>query len=130
MRPPLVPRVAAWIRGNPLSWVRSIFLFVLGDNIIVHCVQLRDHGYVNIDGLDPSSGLLAAAQEKGLYQETICAYVTPDVPTPVRLFRLSVIKTKGIVFLFQVKGNTYDVLLCSAGMFPGSIIPQVHWNLG
>merc|ERR1712012_1355451 len=27
---------------------------------------LRDHGYTNIDGLDPSSGLLAAAQEKGL----------------------------------------------------------------
>ena len=28
--------------------------------------QLRnEHGYTNIDGLDPSSGLLAAAQEKG-----------------------------------------------------------------
>merc|ERR1712062_927693 len=45
---------------------------------------LREHGYTNIDGLDPSSGLLAAAQEKGLYQKTICAYVTPDNPSPMR----------------------------------------------
>merc|ERR1712107_814123 len=36
---------------------------------------LRDHGYTNIDGLDPSPGLLAAAQEKGLYKKTICAYL-------------------------------------------------------
>ena len=99
--------------------------------------QLRDHGYTNIDGLDPSSGLLAAAQEKGwalwfeidwmksildftiniiavfeaktpgLYKKTICAYVTPDTPTPI-------------------ENDTYDVLLCSAGMFPGSIVPQVE----
>lgn len=68
--------------------------------------QLKDHGYTNVDGLDPSSGLLAAAQEKGLYQRTICGYVTPDTPT-------------------DIADNTYDVLLCSAGMFPGSIVPQV-----
>ena len=42
----------------------------------------------------------------GLYQKTICAYVTPDTPTPI-------------------EKDTYDVLLCSAGMFPGSIVPQV-----
>jgi len=71
---------------------------------------LRDHGYTNIDGLDPSSGLLAAAQEKGLYKKTICAYVTPDTPTPI-------------------ENDTYDVLLCSAGMFPGSIVPQAFTEL-
>merc|ERR1719234_2605012 len=54
----------------------------------------NEHGYTNIDGLDPSSGLLAAAQEKGLYERTICAYVTPDTPTPI-------------------ENDTYDVLLCS-----------------
>jgi len=70
----------------------------------------NEHGYTNIDGLDPSSGLLAAAQEKGLYQKTICAYVTPDTPTPI-------------------ENDTYDVLLCSAGMFPGSIVPQAFTEL-
>ena len=67
---------------------------------------MKELGYTNIDGLDPSSGLLAAAQEKGLYQRTICGYVTPDTPT-------------------DIQDNTYNVLLCSAGMFPGSIVPQV-----
>ena len=68
-----------------------------------------------MDGLDPSSGLLAAAQAKGLYQNTFCGYVTPDEKTPI-------------------EDDAYDVLLCSAGMFPGSIVPQVIrgmelWNL-
>merc|ERR1711990_766847 len=39
---------------------------------------LKDHGYTNIDGLDPSQGLLDAADKKGLYKKTICCYVTPD----------------------------------------------------
>ena len=29
---------------------------------------LKDHGYTNIDGLDPSQGLLDAAMKKGLYK--------------------------------------------------------------
>ena len=45
--------------------------------------QLKDHDYTNIDGLDPSQGLLDAAMEKGLYKKTFCCYVTPDQPTPV-----------------------------------------------
>ena len=47
------------------------------------------------------------AKTPGLYKKTICAYVTPDTPTPI-------------------ENDTYDVLLCSAGMFPGSIVPQVR----
>ena len=49
--------------------------------------------------------MLDAAEKKNLYKKTICAYVTPDDQTPI-------------------KDGTYDVLTCSAGMFPGSIIPQ------
>ncbi|TRY67353.1 hypothetical protein TCAL_03289 [Tigriopus californicus] len=71
---------------------------------------LKDHGYTNIDGLDPSDGLLKAAQTKSLYKNTFCCYVTPDEKTPI-------------------EDNTYDVLLCSAGMFPGSIVPQAFKEL-
>merc|ERR1712008_69115 len=71
---------------------------------------LKEHGYTHVDGLDPSSGLLAAAQAKGLYQNTFCAYVTPDEKTPI-------------------EDDAYDVLLCSAGMFPGSIVPQAFTEL-
>ena len=46
-------------------------------------LQLKDHDYTNIDGLDPSQGLLDAAMEKGLYRQTFCCYVTPDKATPV-----------------------------------------------
>merc|ERR1712002_792698 len=44
---------------------------------------LKDHAYSNVDGLDPSKGLLEAAMQKGLYKQTFCCYVTPDVPTPI-----------------------------------------------
>lgn len=71
---------------------------------------LRQHGYANIDGLDPSQGLLNAAMEKLLYQNTFCAYVTPDQQT-------------------TIAAGSYDVLLCSAGMFPGSIVPQAFTEL-
>lgn len=71
---------------------------------------LKDHGYTNVDGLDPSQGLLDAADKKGLYKKTICCYVTPDEKTPV-------------------EDGTYDVMLCSAGMFPGSIVPQAFKEL-
>jgi len=71
---------------------------------------LKQKGYTNMDGLDPSSGLLDAAMKKELYNKTICCYVTPDDPTPI-------------------EDNTYDVLLCSAGMFPGSIVPQAFTEL-
>jgi len=71
---------------------------------------LKDHSYNNVDGLDPSQGLLDAAQKKGLYRQTYCCYVTPDKPTPI-------------------PDCSYDVLLCSAGMFPGSIVPQAFTEL-
>ena len=55
-------------------------------------------------------GLLDAAQEKNLYRNVICSYVTPNEKTPIN-------------------DETYDVLTCSAGMFPGSIVPQAFTEL-
>ncbi|XP_023328295.1 uncharacterized protein LOC111701299 isoform X3 [Eurytemora carolleeae] len=71
---------------------------------------LREEGYTHVDGLDPSSGLLAAGEQKGLFNKTFCCFVTPDSKTPI-------------------PDNAYDVLLCSAGMFPGSIVPQAFPEL-
>ena len=45
-----------------------------------------------------------------MYRQTYCCYVTPDKPTPI-------------------PDCSYDVLLCSAGMFPGSIVPQAFTEL-
>ena len=46
-------------------------------------IQLRENGYTEVDGLDPSSGLLAAGVKKGLFNKTFCCFVTPDSKTPV-----------------------------------------------
>merc|ERR1712170_18554 len=66
---------------------------------------LKPKGFNNIDGLDPSQGLLDQGLKKGLFNKIFCCYVTPDSKTPI-------------------EDNTYDAMLCSAGMFPGSIVPQ------
>jgi len=71
---------------------------------------LKDHGYSNVDGLDPSQGLLDAGQKKKLFKNTFCCYVSPDTKTPI-------------------EDDSYDVLLCSGGMFPGSIVPQAFTEL-
>ena len=71
---------------------------------------LKEKGFQHIDGLDPSQGLLDAAVKKGLYEKTYCCYVQPDEKTPV-------------------EEGAYDVMLCSAGMFPGSIVPQAFKEL-
>ncbi|XP_033762095.1 methyltransferase-like protein 27 [Pecten maximus] len=36
--------------------------------------ELIKHGFVKVDALDPSQGMLDEAREKGVYQELICAY--------------------------------------------------------
>ena len=54
--------------------------------------------------------MLDAAQDKNLYRNVICSYVTPNEKT-------------------QIADDTYDVLTCSAGMFPGSIVPQSFQEL-
>jgi len=71
---------------------------------------LKNHGYTNVDGLDPSQGLLDQGTKRGLFKKAYCCYVTPDEKTPI-------------------EDNTYDVMLCSAGMFPGSIVPQAFKEL-
>ncbi|XP_033758337.1 methyltransferase-like protein 27 [Pecten maximus] len=37
--------------------------------------QLAKQGFVQIDALDPSEGMLAQAKEKGIYQTLICEYL-------------------------------------------------------
>ena len=54
--------------------------------------------------------MLNAAQERRLYKNVFCAYVLPNERT-------------------SIKDDTYDVLTCSAGMFPGSIVPQAFTEL-
>ena len=89
---------------------------------------MKDLAYTNIDGLDPSQGLLDAAMQKKLYQKTFCCYVTPDIPTPVSL-TLYWNQLWSTALFIQIADNTYDALLCSAGMFPGSIVPQAFTEL-
>ncbi|XP_069114659.1 methyltransferase-like protein 27 [Argopecten irradians] len=36
--------------------------------------RLIKHGFVKVDALDPSQGMLDEAREKGVYQKFICAY--------------------------------------------------------
>ena len=55
------PGNVAFIVGTPF---KKNWFPLSGIHLLVP--QLREHGYTNIDGLDPSSGLLAAAQEKGI----------------------------------------------------------------
>ena len=54
--------------------------------------------------------MLDAAQQRLLYKNVYCAYVLPNEQT-------------------TIKDDTYDVLTCSAGMFPGSIVPQAFTEL-
>jgi len=68
-------------------------------------VLLNKHGYKNVEGLEPSPHFADQAKETGTYKDVTVAFVKPDEETPL-------------------PANKFDVLLCSAGMFPGAIEPQ------
>ena len=58
-------------------------VFILSHATFQKKFQLKNDGYTNIDGLDPSQGFLDAAQRKKLYRNVINCYVTPDEQTPI-----------------------------------------------
>lgn len=88
--------------------------------------QLWDPGYTNVDGLDSNETMLGMAKKKDLYKNLIMARIVPGE------------KTKGVQDGEQgwewVKDHwgstsssvqdTYDVLTCSAGFYPGSLVPE------
>ncbi|KAK3103855.1 hypothetical protein FSP39_022431 [Pinctada imbricata] len=41
-------------------------------------LELRKFGFTNIDGLEPSKGMLQKAKEKGAYKNLICMPITKD----------------------------------------------------
>ncbi|GFO19652.1 Williams-Beuren syndrome chromosomal region 27 protein [Plakobranchus ocellatus] len=45
--------------------------------------DLKAHGFHNIDGVDPSQGMLQVAIEKGIYKNTWCAYVGTGKQLPI-----------------------------------------------
>ena len=60
--------------------------------------ELREAGYRNVDGLDPSQGYLNGAMAKGIFRKVYRAFIDPETPT-------------------EISDNAYDALLCCAGFF-------------
>ena len=60
--------------------------------------ELRQAGYDNIDGLDPSQGYLQEAVAQGIFRKVFRAFIDPEKPT-------------------EIPNDTYDALLCCAGFF-------------
>merc|ERR1712037_1031158 len=66
---------------------------------------LTSQGYVNIDGLDKSLGMLGQARKQGIYKNYIHAAVDGLGTIPVT-------------------DEAYDVIVCSNGFAPGQIYPS------
>ena len=60
--------------------------------------ELREAGYNNIDGLDPSEGYLQEVVAQGTFRKVFRAFIDPEKPT-------------------EIPADTYDALLCCAGFF-------------
>ena len=61
--------------------------------------ELREAGYCNVDGLDPSQGYLNGAVARGIFRHVFRAFIDPDSPVSA------------------ISDNSYDALLCCAGFF-------------
>ena len=69
--------------------------------------ELREAGYDNIDGLDPSQGYLQEAVAQGIFRQVFRAFIDPEKPT-------------------EIPNDTYDALLCCAGFFQVNILYMSH----
>ena len=72
--------------------------------------ELKENGYYNIDGLDPQKGYIEVCKQNNLYQKYYQMGVEPDVKLPI-------------------EDETYDVMLCCAGLFRGLMSPMVFPEL-
>ena len=67
--------------------------------------EIGRHGYVNVDGLDCSLGMLGKARSQGIYKNYINAHLDGLGSIPVN-------------------DETYDVIASSNGFAPGQIYPS------
>ncbi|XP_013412045.1 methyltransferase-like protein 27 isoform X2 [Lingula anatina] len=65
-------------------------------------IQLANRGFKRMDALDPSEGMLEKAKTRGVYENFIQEFLTPD-PTP------------------GIANDTYDAVVSSGGMGEGHI---------
>jgi len=72
--------------------------------------ELKDAGYTQVDGLDPSQGYLNGAMAKGIFRKVYKAFIDPDTPT-------------------SIPDGSYDAILCCAGFFQGLISPRAFTEL-
>ena len=70
--------------------------------------ELKDAGYTQVDGLDPSQGYLNGAMAKGIFRRVYKAFIDPDTPT-------------------SIPDCSYDAILCCAGFFQVIYIFILVW---
>ena len=73
-------------------------------------VELKKHGFTNIDGLDLSPEMLKIAKKKNAYKNYICEAITEkrlDIPTGTYGAVISV----GAVTSGYIKANAFDEIL-------------------
>ena len=89
---------------------KDIKIIDLGAGTGLVAVELKKHGFTNIDGLDMSPEMLKKAKEKDVYQKYICEALTEkrlDIPTGAYDVVLSV----GAVTCGYIKSNAFDEIL-------------------
>ena len=89
---------------------KSIKIIDLGAGTGYAAVELKKHGFTNIDGLDLSPEMLQKAKEKDAYRNYICEAVTEkrlNIPTGTYDVVLSV----GAVTSGYIKSNAFDEIL-------------------
>ena len=90
--------------------VKDIKIIDLGAGTGLAGVELKKHGFTNIDGLDVSPEMLKKAKEKDVYQKYICEALTEkrlDIPTWTYDVALSV----GAMTSGYIKSSAFDEIL-------------------
>ena len=70
--------------------------------------HLRDYGFTNVDGLDPSEKMLDVAIEKGVYQKTYCDGLMKDHRLPILDGEYDALICVGTITQNHVKAAAFD----------------------
>ena len=95
------------ILGGSDKTIRIIDLGAGTGNV---AIELKKHGFTNIDGLDLSSEMLKKAKEKDAYRNYICEAITEkrlDIPTGA----YDVVLSAGAVTSGYIKASAFDEIL-------------------
>ena len=94
-----------------LGWPKECRIVDIGAGTGIIGSLLKEHGYVNVDGLDASNKMLEIAKQKNCYRNLINCIVASDIRLPIESRAYDVVIMAGVFCPGHVSVDAFNEIL-------------------